>query len=292
MADQNRGLMVLLAIAAAAGVMLEMQRHQHAGPAPPASAPAVLASGAAATTVPPPQAATRPEIKSALALLSHEVKAGATDAKLPWALAQGLLAFGPHLQADDERPAVDVIASYAERKPMDGGSRYVFPAKKRDVLVETHPGLLVEAMLDAGVALDRKLVTADATQVTLARLVHDMQRAARMPASDAAWHEEAWTLRAWALDLARGDKSAARGSVDLDTLRAAALSRLSKDDQVVTRFHGDPAAAFDPGSPLRLARTKRTGIYGESSGGLDLVQAVIESVMQGGNATDKRRTRQ
>lgn len=286
-------MLAILAAAAAAGVYMEVQRHQHPGlSSATASAPAVPASApAAAGDVPPPHAATRAAIKSTLATLEHAVKAGASDAKLPWALAHGLLAFGPHFQADDGRPAVDVIASYAVRKKVDGRTLYDFPVKKGDSLVEPHDNLQVKSMLDAGVALDRKLVTADATQVTLARLVHDMQRSAQMPASDADWHQEAWTLSAWALDQRRGDKAAAKGAVDLDKLRAAALTRLEEDDQVLTAYHGDPASAFDPGSALREAKKNKTGIYGHSCGGLHLVQAVIESVMQSGDAAEKRRVR-
>lgn len=286
-------MLAILAAAAAAGVYMEVQRHQHPGlSTATASAPAVPASAAATgAEVPPPHLATRSEVKSTLATLEHDVKAGASDAKMPWALAHGLLAFGPHFEADDGRPAVDVIASFAVRKRVDGKTLYDFPEKKGDSLVESHDNLQVKSMLDAGVPLDRKLVTADATQVTLARLVHDMQRTAHVPANDADWHQEAWTLSAWVLDQRLGDKDKLESAVNPAKLRAAALTRLEQDDQVLTDFHGDPTGAFDPGSPLRQAKQKRTGIYGHSCGGLHLVQAVIQSVMQGGDAAQKRRLR-
>ncbi len=286
-------MLAILAAAAAAGVYMEVQRHQHPGlTAATASAPAVPASAAAAAPgIAPPHQATRAEIKSTLATLEHDVKAGASDAKMPWALAHGLLAFGPHFEADDGRPAVDVIASFAVRKTVDGRTLYSFPVKKGDSLVEPHPGLQVKSMLDAGVPLDRKLVTADATEVTLGRLVHDMEASAHMPTSDADWHQEAWTLSAWVFDERLGDKAPGKSAVEPDKLRAAALTRLEQDDQVLTDFHGDPTGAFDPGSPLRQAKQKRTGIYGHSCGGLHLVQAVIQSVTQGGDAAQKRRLR-
>ncbi len=293
MADKNRGMAWLLAAAAAAGVMMEMQHHRHAGPAAAttSSAPVVPASSAVGTAVPPPHAATRAQIETTLATLEHGVKAGASDAKAPWILAQGLLAFGPHFAADDERPAVDAIASYAERKQVGGRTLYAFPEKKHDSLVEPQPGMLVESMLDAGVPLDRKLVASDATEVTLGRLVRDLQSTARMPGSDADWHQAPWTLGALALDSRLGDKDAHSGNVDLARLCGRALSRLEQDDRVLTEFHGDPTSAFAAGSSLRKARLDGSGIYGYASGGLPLVQAVVECVMQGGSAADKRRMR-
>ncbi len=285
--------MLILIAAAAAGSYMAVQQHQHAGLASAtASAPAVPASAPLpGASVPPPHPATRAEIEATLASLERDVKGGASDAKTPWALAHGLLAFGPHLEADDGRPAVDVIASFAERKQVGGKTLYVFPVKKGNSLVEPHPSLQVKSMLEAGVPLHQKLVTADATTVTLGRLVHDMELSARMPASDADWHQEAWTLSAWVEDKRLGDKLADKGALDLDKLGVAALTRLEQDDRVLTEFHGDPTSAFDPGSPLRKAKQDRTGIYGHSCGGLHLVQAVIDSVMLDGDATGKQRLR-
>lgn len=275
MRERTKGWIVL--VVTAAGAIAFLQLRQEDAPSE-ASQPAPAPSTSAAPAVPSPRTATRTEIEQTIGRLEAMVGSGARDARSPWALAHGLLAFGKDLRADDERAAVDVIASFAEKRTLDGRQLYLFPERRSDELVEPHRHLLVKTLLDVGVPLDRELATADGSRVTLERLALDLRRAGRLPESDRDWHHAAWLLTALTLHEQRApERTRTAQGLSRAELAPAALARLERDHQAVTAFTGAPAAAFDPGSPLRNAKEKKTGIYGHSCGGLHLVQAVIAS---------------
>ncbi len=263
--------MVLLASAAAVGVYMEATRARTPAPSPSA-APSVTAPA-----TPPPRAATNAEMAQAARILERDLRVPAGDAHSPWALAHGIVAFGKDFRASDGRSAVDVIASYAQLEKRDEKELYAFPEKKGSSLVEPHHDLLVKTLLESGVALDRKLSVEGGKVITFARLVNDLRRGASMPETDAEWHHAAWLLSALVLaDATQGDAGVA-GTLSATQLARAALARLEQDQRVCTEYAGDVKHAFDPGSPLRKAKTEKTGIYGHTCGGLHLVQAVLQA---------------
>lgn len=276
MKERSKGLFVLLASAAAAGVYVEATRDRT--PQSATSASAAPAQSAAPPSASAPRTPTRAEVEGALRQLSAAVKAPASDAQSPWALAHGLVAFGAGFTANDGRLAVDVMASFAEPRTVDGKERWLFPEEKDGALVEPHRHLLVKTLLELSVPLEREVKTSTGKTVRVERLVDDLRAVAAMPKDDAEWHHGAWLLSALvASDRVLGEKAPKAGVSTLELTRAA-LTQLEKDQRIVTEFSGDPATAFEEGSPLRAAKTKKTGIYGHSCGGLHLVQALVDAV--------------
>jgi hypothetical protein len=275
--DRTRGLVVLFGAAAAAGIYMGVKRS--APQAPAAAVPSSSAGLAPDPTVAPPHAATRPEIETTLATLRRSVKTGATRATSPWALAHGLVAFGPGLEASDGRLAVDAIAGFAEKRETDGTKAWGFAESKGDEPVEPHPFLLVSTLLDVGVPLDRKLRTSTGDAITLGALVADLHRSARVPSDTRDFHQVAWELSALALDAklepAVAEKAPGAALAEVTEL---CLRRLESDQQVVAEYSGPLDHAFDDGTPLNRAKRDKTGIYGHTCGGLHLVQAVARGV--------------
>jgi hypothetical protein len=240
--------------------------------------------------IPAPHPASKDEIRATVSRLEGAVRAGAADAKNPWALAHGLIAFGPDFVASDGTKAVDAIARHAEERELAGGKLWLFPAKAGSEPVEPHRFLMVKTLLDVGVPLGRKLVTSTGTVLTLARLVADMHRAATLPSSDADYHQIAWLTSALALEKDLDPKTAAAApGPKLAELEKLVLTRLETDQRVIGNYAGPVERAFDQGSPLHLAKRDKTGIYGHSCGGLHLVQAALSSVAAVGDEADRRR---
>jgi hypothetical protein len=158
------------------------------------------------------------------------------------------------------------------------GRHYAFPERKDGQLFEPHRHLLVKTLLEVGVPLERELVAADGSKVTLARLSDHIRRAATLPESEAEWHHAAWLLSALTLEqkIAPANTTKTPG-ISLAALADAALTRLELDHRVVTSFQGPASRAFDPGTPLVRAKQGKTGIYGHGCGGLHFVQAVVAS---------------
>jgi hypothetical protein len=266
--ERSKGLIVLLTAAAITGVLLEVQRHQEMG-----AASAAASASAPPAPIPAPRARSRAEIEATLVRLQGLVRAGASDERSPWALAHGLVAFGPELRASDGRLAVDVIGELAERGS-DG--LYRFPAHKDGKLVEPHRHLLVKTLLEVGVPPDRELVAADGTELTLARLASDLRRSATLPSSDSDWRQSAWLLSALVLD-ERTPRPKASSGISSASLAEAALARLEVDQQAAAR------------SSLETAKREKIGICAHACGGLHFVQAVIASVAAKGEPAQLRR---
>ncbi len=273
MNERQKGLLFVLAGAAAAGVYIEATRDRTPKPEASTAPATTLPTGAALPsgqpeTVPPARPPTAAEAQATSQFLAQAVKSGASNAKSPWALAHGLVAFGADHKASSGEPAVSVILSFAERK--DG--RWTFPTKRDGEVVQAHPHHLLAAMLQSGADMKTSATTADG-KVTLADLV-DGALKTPLPSDASQWHGAAWLLGAYVeLD----SRNLARAEAPLKALRDAALSRLEADHQVVADYTGDRAAAFKPGSPLTDAKRHKTGIYGHSCGGMHFVQSVLES---------------
>jgi hypothetical protein len=275
--------LILLSAAAGVGVYMEATRPRAPNEV---TQPSAAVSQASEQGPAPAAAATRERVQSGILRITRAVHAGASDASLPWALAHGLEAFGKDHRADDGRLAVDVIASFVERVEDGRLVRYRFPARRGGVLVEPHRDLLLEALLDQGVPLDRSLVAANGERLTLARLAADLDVSPPALEDDAGWHQAAWTLHSLALLHERnappGDK--------LPLWIEPALDRLERD-HALADGQIDSRRAFEPGAALRAAKEKKSHIYGHSCGGLHLVQAVFAAVARAGNGEQRSRVR-
>lgn len=288
MAERSRNILILFAAAAAAGVYFgitrEARKPRDGGLPPPPS------GSTSASSVPAPRVPTRAEVESIQKRLGAAVRPFAGDARSPWALAHGMVAFGADFAAADGRAASEVIVSFAEQKEVAGKKLWLFPEKRGSEPVEPHRFLLVKTLLEMDVPLDRSFATSTNEKVTLARLVADLRAAATEPKTDADFHHVAWQLSALAEHAKRAPKVATDPPA-LAGLISAALARLEADQKVVEGYGGPPDQAFDEGSPLHRAKRDKTGIYGHSCGGLHLVQAVASAVAVAGSDDDKRRLR-
>ncbi len=276
---------MLVGSAALAGVIMEVRRARSPAAASASAPPA--GSAPQIPSVPTPREATRDEIVKTIALLEAQVRAPAGDDKHPWALAHGLVAFGPSFKTQSGKRAVDVIASFAEQREVDGKKLWLFPARKGESLVEPHRHMLVKTLLESDVDLDEKLTTSTGATVSLRTLVQHARRDAALPEADSSWHHAAWTLSTLHTADALG-VAAPAGGLTTEALAAAALDRLEADHKIVSDYSGPLESAFESGSTLREAKTKKTGIYGHSCGGLHLVQAVLSTNEK---ADDERRAR-
>lgn len=273
MKDRTRGLVVLFAAAAAAGIFMTLQQ-QRTAKQRTTNVGSATASAAPLPSVPPPKAATRTEVETALRTFEQGVRPGASAANVPWALAHGLVAFGPEFKAADGRLAIDVIGTFAEQTEVAGKKLWLFPSRKSDQLVEPHRFVQVKTLLESGVPLDRSFTTASGAKVTLARLAEDMRQAAGAPMSDEDYHDMPWLLSALVLLQKLEPKAAEKApGPRLDRLAELGLARLEKDHAVVSKYLGPLDQAFDEGTALHRAKRDKKAIYGHPCGGLHLVQA-------------------
>lgn len=291
--ERSKGLLVLALGAAVAGVVMEVRRHGQ-----PSATPALASASAAApvsSAIAPRRPATDAELVEGIALLESSVRTAAGDPTSPWALAHGLVAFGPEFRATDDRLAVDVIGTFVERRRVGDRELWLFPERRQGALVEPHRHLLVKTLLELELPATRRFALGDGASVTLGELVLGVRQAMTLPSGDADWHHAAWALSALASADAAGladSASATTRGLATRELAARALERLEADHAVVASFDGPVERAFAPGSPLREAKANKSGIFGHSCGGLHLVQAVLTAFATAPESERKRVARQ
>lgn len=288
MIQNKKNLTYILIGAAAAGVYLEVKRHERmdaeaaasasapaassAAPAPSAAPTSSAAPASAGDAPSPPQPAillSRADVEQAQATLSEGVKAGASDVDSAWALAHGLIAFGRDFRLSGGERAVSAIG----RLLVASGSpkRWSFPPGSELAPSEPHPHLVLDVLLQVGVPLSERLTTRDGSQVSLQELAEQALGQAEPPST-----QEAWVDAPWLMDLTTrvGDLSAAKAL--RGQLAGAALAQLERDTQLVADYAGAPEAAFSPGSPLFAAKRDKRGIYGHHCGGLHFMQSALQ----------------
>jgi hypothetical protein len=233
-----------------------------------------------ASTAPAAAAPARAELAAAIEILSAPLRSAAGRGDNPWALAHGVLAFGPEHRTLDGTLAIDRLVSFVEEGERDTHTRLRFPREHDGRPVEPHPHIIVRAMLEAGVPLQRPLGDG-APAITPKRLLADLRAELSSPDTDAAWHEVAWGMDALTLG---GDAVA-----PVEGLRQAALARLEAEQQVLLDSSGPAASALGPDTPLGAARRGKRAIFAHACGGLHLAQAVFRSVARDGTPAEKAR---
>ncbi|MCC7385997.1 MAG: hypothetical protein IT384_29380 [Deltaproteobacteria bacterium] len=261
---------------------------------PPAAGDAGSAARAGASANPATTTSTAPvdlakAAGEAREKLERWVKDGAADPQNGWAMAHGLIGFGPDLAARDGRKAVDVIVSdFAQVETTGGGKRVHFPRRsKAGVVLESHQNLMIAKMLEAQVPLDRKVEVKGLGAVTLGRLVDDAYAQLTIPATDAAWQDFAWTLRAMLMAYsADAPATGAKASARQKRLVEASLSALAHLEQEQS-FIG---VLMDAGQPERLEKRKQ-GIYAHTCGGLHFIEAGLRAAAFLGTPEAKARAK-
>ena len=218
-------------------------------------------------TTPEPVAATgRAATEAAIARLTRQLTTPAGDPESPWALAHGLLAFGPEFKTRDGRSAVQVAASFAQPND-EHPPRYGFAPEQSGKPVEPHPHLIVKTFLEIGLSPALELRASDGAAISVRSLLNDLRARMHEPQSDADWYDAPWWISALELDPERDDRL-------LSHVRDAALARLEADDAVLASDAQEP---FAPTAPMGAAKRSKSHIYGHPCGGLHFVQAILRA---------------
>lgn len=214
------------------------------------------------------------------ARLEAWIKPGVTDEKLPWALAHGLLAFGPQMRARDGRLAIDVIVGAAEVR----GKRAHFPPKTPSgAVVDAHANLMVKKMIEAGVPWDHAFQVKGLGKVTLERLALDAVAGFQAPNSDEVWADAPWTVIIALLEAKRRDKLDAPARRQLTALALMTLAQLETEQDFLM-------ALLEEQRPDKVEK-KKQHIYAHSCGGLHFIQAGLHAAAFIGTAEAYARAR-
>jgi hypothetical protein len=219
--------------------------------------------------------ADRADIERAIAVMKERVKVGAADPENPWAMAHGLLAFGPEMKASDGRLAIDVMVDdYAESHPNADKELLRFPEKTRQGLpVEPHRHLMVKSLLEALVPSARKFTLKSGAVVTMAKLADDMEASIEEPSDDEEWHNFPWSLSM--LLSQRPPKNdevkALHGALRLSVLVDKTLLYLEAQQGFIGEL-------MDQHRPDALQKQKQL-IYSHTCGGLHLIQAAVKGAL-------------
>ena len=208
----------------------------------------------------------RTESEIMLKRLEGHVIRGASDAKNPWALAHGILAFGPELKANDGRLAIEVmVEDFAEWKGK-GKNRYIdFPQRsKEDFPVEPHNNLITNALVQAGVTQNKEFKLKSGGKVTLAQLVDRVREEAVVPKTPKDWHDFAWTYGA----LLHSGKTPKSGK--LEALSLEALNYVETQQAFLTEL-------MRKGMPDKVVKKKQF-IYAHTCGGTHMIRAALFGV--------------
>lgn len=109
------------------------------------------------------------EMESALKALKRLVAKETADPENPWAIAHGLLALGESLELSNGQNAVDgLFEGYAKTVQTEGHSLIAFPQRAtgeqgQTIRVEPHTDLIMKALAEIGVRLDRPVQVEGAT---------------------------------------------------------------------------------------------------------------------------------
>lgn len=206
------------------------------------------------------------QVHDALVKLSDWVRPGVTDPKNAWAMAHGLVGFGPDLRAHDGRFVADVLVTdYGQIESRGGRNVVGFPEKAPDESpVEPHRNLVVKAMLEGGVPLSRQFTLKDGTKVTMKQVLAGAEAEATAPKDERGWHNFAWTLSA---------VLAGNGKPAKDPLPLLALQTIS----YVESQQGFLTDLMEKRQPEKVQKKKQL-IYSHTCGGLHLVQAAVRAM--------------
>ncbi len=189
------------------------------------------------------------------AIIEAQCRTQAADPRNPWALAHGMVAFGPRFRAADGRLAADIIVhDFARSDPLDSGL-WTFATFEGDTPIEPHANLLVKALVESGLALSTRFPHAGG-EVSLEQLVRSVERDA-----DPFLLARDWANSAWTLDLLAGARSPL-----VSVLVPGALAHLEEEQAFL-------GTAMDEGAPG--VPKQHQHIWSEPCGGFHLIQAVM-----------------
>lgn len=188
------------------------------------------------------------------------VKTGAKEDGFPWALAHGILAFGPAHRTDKNRLAINAIAHHLESRDEGLG----FPKTTADgLVVEAHPNSNALALFESGLAPTRRLSRDNQSEVALREIMDDALSGPWRPTDDDDWARGAWSLSLFFHQ---------RSGQDADQLADRLLSQLEAENAFLEPL-------FERRRP-DLVQKRKQGIYRHSCGGFHFVQAALLAASQ------------
>lgn len=229
---------------------------------------------------PPWHEATRAQVVKAIAILEGQVRAGASQTNNGWALAHGLVAFGPEHKAASGEPAPQaMVRQFAEVREVAGRQIVLFPANKNDQPVEPHPHLLIKSMTESGVPLETALSflpkpgAKTPRTITLDGLITDAAWSFTEPMLDSARRESSWWTAAML------EARVARGTRTLTTQKGP-LDMTEWSEQVMQALEADHAfiePLLKQGRPDLLIKNTQQPIYAHACGGTHAVQTALRA---------------
>jgi len=220
------------------------------------------------------------KMDAARAQLEGFVREPTSDPATPWALAHGLLAFGPDLVASDGRKAIDAIVGDAAEVVIgaDKKQKVRFPPRtKSGGIVDAHSNLMVKKMIESGVPWDREFTVKPIGKVTLERLARDAVDGFRAPNDEKTWADAPWTVIV-ALRLAKHEKK-------LDPAVERQLKGLALETLAQLESQQDFLDVLLQKQRPDLVEKKKQKIYAHPCGGLHFVQAALYSAWFIGDAS-------
>ena len=187
----------------------------------------------------------------------------ASDSENPWALAHGILAFGPNLKATNGRLAIDVmVEDYAKLETKGSKKSVNFPARtQKDHPVEPHNNLIASSLLQAGVVQTKTFKLKSGETISMKDLVERVSEEAVIPETPKQWHDFAWTysalLHAGAKPKGETSKNLALNALNYIETQQAFLTELMRK-----------------GQPDKVVKKKQF-IYAHTCGGLHMIQASL-----------------
>ncbi|MEM6859103.1 MAG: hypothetical protein AAF627_00010 [Myxococcota bacterium] len=232
----------------------------------------------------PRRRAKRTELEDTTRNLKLLVKKGVTENANPWAMAHGIVGFGPELKAADGRLAIDaLIRDYLREEKLGSRTRWYFPPRtSKGLPLEPHANLVVKTLVVAGVPLDRSFETRSGQRVTLGELLDSAEADFQEPASAHGWADQAWTveaiLAARALD----------ADLELKSWQTTPGRLGAKATEALVRLQAFLDDAMEKGRP-DLVEKRKQDIYAHTCGGLHFVQTVARAGSLMPDLADKAR---
>lgn len=218
-----------------------------------------------------------PELDKARQVLEWVVTTYARDPDDPWALGHGMLALGADMETMTDKPAVDwLFEEYGQRRMVAGTPLVGFPRSRGNIRVEPHTDLVLKALMETGVPLDRE-VTVEGQPAKVADLYrYSLWKAWVEPDGSTSFdslHDTPWALQGFATAAPPGLAWTASGghAMTLDGF----TDIVAKDLGAQTQFMKDAMARGE------AVEKRRQGIFAYTCGGQHSIQGLAYAVARG-----------
>lgn len=257
-------------------------------PAPPAATAFPVPRAMTHSAKSPSAVPASPDAERALVELQKVCQTHGGDPENPWAIAHGLLAFGPEMTLSNGEPAVDYLYTrYAEISEISGQRLIAFPKERDGVEIEPHTDLVLKAITESGLSPDREVLVAGETFTLADHWEHSLRtsflnkttgESSYTTPNDMPWGVQA--LAAWGTPQQTQWKAFQGTEMDLDDLVKFQAHVLTQESTFMYQ-------AMLAGTGFEK---ERQGVFNYTCGGAHLVQGSIQPIAAGfGNMQDREK---